>query len=95
MERRDETPGRRASDRAPGTPAWLRIVALTVALAAAAYVLLVAREMNRPTREAEALRAQALVQGAALLSAETRLRLQAARAGLTAAASVLSPHISR
>lgn len=89
MERRDETPGRRASDRAPGTPAWLRIVALTVALAAAAYVLLVAREMNRPTREAEALRAQALVQGAALLSAETRLRLQAARAGLTAAASVL------
>lgn len=89
MERRDEAPGRRASDRAPGTPAWLRIVALTVALAAAAYVLLVAREMNRPTREAEALRAQALVQGAALLSAETRLRLQAARAGLTAAASVL------
>jgi len=84
------TPGRRASDRASaGTPAWLRIVALTLALATAAYGLLVSREVGRPVREAAVLREQTLVQGAALIAAETRLRIDEARAALSAGAAAL------
>lgn len=88
-ERRAQQPGRRASDRGAGTPAWLRITVLTVALAAAAYVLLASREAGRPVREAQTLREQTLTQGAALLAAQTRLSLDAAGAGLSAATAVL------
>ena len=88
-ERRAQQPGRRASDRGAGTPAWLRITVLTIALAAAAYVLLASREAGRPVREAQNLREQTLTQGAALLAAQTRLSLDAAGAGLSAATAVL------
>ena len=88
-ERRAQQPGRRASDRGAGTPAWLRITVLTIALAAAAYVLLASREAGRPVREAQTLREQTLIQGAALLAAQTRLSLDAAGAGLSAATAVL------
>ena len=88
-ERRAQQPGRRASDRGAGTPAWLRITVLTIALAAAAYVLLASREAGRPVREAQTLREQTLTQGAALLAAQTRLSLDAAGAGLSAATAVL------
>ena len=89
-ERRGQTPGRRASDRAAGTPAWLRVAVLGMALAAAAYVLLAAREVGRPAREAEALRDETVSQAAALLAAQTRLRLDAAQAGLNAGAATLN-----
>ncbi|UQV17797.1 ATP-binding protein [Brevundimonas albigilva] len=89
-ERRGQTPGRRASDRAAGTPAWLRVAVLGMALAAAAYVLLAAREVGRPAREAEALRDETVSQAAALLAAQTRLRLDAAQAGLNAGAAKLN-----
>ena len=88
-ERRGKTPGRRASDRAAGTPAWLRVAVLVVALAAAAYVLLAAREVGRPAREAEALREETVVQAADLMAVQTRLRLDAAQAGLAAGQAVL------
>jgi len=88
-ERRGKTPGRRASDRAAGTPARLRVAVLVVALAAAAYVLLAAREVGRPAREAETLREETVVQAAELLAVHTRLRLDAAQAGLAAGLAVL------
>ena len=39
-ERRENRSGRRASDRAAGAPAWLRITVLVLALIAAAYALM-------------------------------------------------------
>ena len=62
MERRTNRPGRRASDRvaahASGTPAWMRIAVLGLALAATGYVLLVSREVTRPTRDVHRLEAE-------------------------------------
>ena len=57
-ERRYSGPGRRASDNRRGPPAWARILLLCITLAVAVYVLLFARELARPAREAQTLREQ-------------------------------------
>jgi two-component system cell cycle sensor histidine kinase PleC len=88
-ERRIYGPGRRAQDRLSGPPAWLRILILTVTLAVAAYVLLFAREVARPMREADALREQALHQDARLLAAATEARLAPVRIALDQGAEAL------
>ena len=55
MERRVNSQGRRASDQAPGSPAWLRVAVLALALAITAYVLLTSRQATRPVRDVQAL----------------------------------------
>jgi len=90
MERREDRAGRRATDRASGAPAWLRIGVLVVALGATGYVLLVSREVARPTREAHELRDQNLTLSAQLTASQTAVLIQTARTGLDAAAAVLS-----
>jgi two-component system cell cycle sensor histidine kinase PleC len=88
-ERRIQGSGRRASDRLKAPPAWARILLLVVTLGVAAYVLLFAREIARPAREADHLR-QAAIQGDAdLLAARFETRLAAARAGLSAGQDAL------
>lgn len=83
--------GRRGSDRGiKGPPAWARILILAIALAVAAYVLLFARELARPAKEAETLGAAVLHQDARLAAALTTARLQAARPALEAAAEALA-----
>ncbi len=47
-ERRVTSEGRRATDRDRGPPRWIRIAILTLALAIAAHVLLVARSLQGP-----------------------------------------------
>ena len=84
MERRENRSGRRASDRAPGTPAWIRILILGLALALSAYVLLVSREMSRPAAEAQALRDQVLHLDAQLLAARTAEALRDGKTALPA-----------
>ena len=59
-ERRENRSGRRASDRAAGAPAWLRIAGLVLALIAAGYALMASREVSRPTREISRLEAENL-----------------------------------
>ena len=90
-ERRIEGgPGRRASDRGVSDAAnWSRILILTLALAVAVYVLLVARETARPEREANALRTQSLQRDAQLLAAVMDGRIASARAALIVGAQAL------
>lgn len=90
MERRENNPGRRASDRAPSTPSWLRILVLALALAISAYVLLVSRETVRPVRETQVLRETVLQQQAVIQATTTAGALEKARAGLRAGTEALS-----
>lgn len=95
-ERRYQGVGRRASDRSEGKrTAWLRIGALGLALAVAAYVLLIARDTAFPAREAELLRGQALTAEAKLLASRFETRLLVAEAGLKVAADRLNAQPSR
>ena len=93
-ERRENNPGRRASDRVParstGMPGWLRITILALAFGLAAYALMVSREVARPDREAHELRDQVLQQGARLYAAHLQARLAAADTGLDAATAALT-----
>ena len=89
-ERREQGPGRRASDRAPGAPAWLRIAVLALALLSTGYVLLASREITRPTREAGRLAAENLALSAQLAASRTQGLLQMADAGLAAGAGALA-----
>ena len=81
-ERRNPGGGRRAADRLQAPPAWARILLLAVTLGVAAYVLLFAREIARPAREADSLRQAAIQSDADLLAARFQIRLGTARAGL-------------
>ena len=70
-ERRSYGPGRRATDhQAARSAPWVRILALAVALALAAYVMLFAREHSRPSREVEAARQETLTLEARLAAAQ-------------------------
>ncbi|WP_312185044.1 PAS domain-containing protein, partial [Brevundimonas vesicularis] len=83
-ERRENRSGRRASDRAVGAPAWLRIAVLVLALIAAAYALMASREFSRPTREISRLEAENLKLSAKLVASQTAALIQSADAGLAA-----------
>jgi two-component system, cell cycle sensor histidine kinase PleC len=83
-ERRENRSGRRASDRAAGAPAWLRIAVLVLALIAAAYALMASREFSRPTREISRLEAENLKLSAELVASQTAVLIQSADAGLAA-----------
>ena len=88
-ERRIQGSGRRTSDRLKAPPAWARILLLVVTLGVAAYVLLFAREIARPARDADHLRQAAVQSDADLLAARFETRLAAARAGLAAGQAAL------
>ncbi|QQQ20134.1 PAS domain-containing protein [Brevundimonas vitis] len=88
-ERRYSGPGRRASDNRRGPPAWARILLLCITLAVAVYVLLFARELARPAREAQTLREQALNRETQLYAAVIQARLGEAAAGLSVAVQAL------
>ncbi|KQS55394.1 PAS domain-containing sensor histidine kinase [Brevundimonas sp. Leaf363] len=88
-ERRVAMPGRRAADRRTRTNDWVRVLLLVAALGVSAYVLLVARGLSLPIREADALREAALQQNARLLAAETRARLAPVDAALKTASAAL------
>jgi len=95
-ERRYQGAGRRSSDGGGGKLAgWIRVGVLTLTLAVAAYVLLIARETARPQREAEALRIEAMTGDARLLAARLENRLISARAGLKQAEATLRTHPDR
>ncbi|QIF81026.1 ATP-binding protein [Brevundimonas sp. 'scallop'] len=83
-ERRENRSGRRASDRAAGAPAWLRIAVLVLALIAAAYALMASREFSQPTREISRLEAENLKLSAELVASQTAALIQSADAGLAA-----------
>jgi len=83
-ERREHGRGRRASDRAPGAPAWLRIGVLVAALLSTGYVFLASREITRPTREADRLTAENLMLNARLTASRIEVLTRAADAGLAA-----------
>ena len=89
-ERRNQGGGRRAAGRLQAPPAWARILLLAVTLGVAAYVLLFAREIARPAREADHLRQAAIQSDADLLAARFQVRLNAARAGLAAGQAALA-----
>jgi two-component system cell cycle sensor histidine kinase PleC len=88
-ERRENRSGRRASDRAVGAPAWLRIAALVLALIAAGLALLVSREVTRPTRDLGRLEAQNLTLSAQLVASQAAATIQSADAGLAAGQTVI------
>ena len=89
-ERREQVRGRRASDRAPGAPAWLRIAVLGLALIAMGYVFVASREITRPTREVARLQADNLALNAQLVASRLAVLTQQADAGLAAARTVLA-----
>ncbi|KQP48405.1 PAS domain-containing sensor histidine kinase [Brevundimonas sp. Leaf280] len=89
-ERRENRSGRRASDRAAGAPAWLRIAVLVLALIAAAYALMASREFSRPTREISRLEAENLKLNAELVASQTAVLIQSADAGLAAGRSAIA-----
>ncbi len=84
-ERRITAEGRRIADRRKNAPPWLRIALLVVTLAVAAYVLLFAREIARPGREADALRLEAVDREARLLALELQSRIAPVDAAIRAA----------
>ncbi|WP_425985233.1 PAS domain-containing sensor histidine kinase [Brevundimonas sp. TWP1-2-1b1] len=88
-ERRENRSGRRASDRAPGAPAWLRISVLVLALIATGYVLLASREITRPTRDVSRLEAENLTLNTQLVASQTAVLIQSADAGLAAGQTVI------
>jgi len=82
-ERRIQQSGRRSTDQAAdGLPLWARISVLAVTLGIAAYVLLVARETDKPHRDLETARSASLQQEAQLLAAVMEGRVATARAAL-------------
>lgn len=89
-ERRENRSGRRASDRAAGAPAWLRIAVLVLALIAAAYALMASREFSRPTREISRLEAENLKLNAELAASQTAVLIQSAEAGLAAGRTAIA-----
>lgn len=90
-ERRSYGPGRRATDhQAARSAPWVRILALAVALALAAYVMLFAREHSRPSREVEAARQETLTLEARLAAAQVEARTSQTDRALDAAARVLT-----
>ena len=90
-ERRSYGPGRRATDhQAARSAPWVRILALAVALALAAYVMLFARENSRPSREVEAARLETLTLEARLAAAQVEARAARTDRALDAAARVLA-----
>jgi two-component system, cell cycle sensor histidine kinase PleC len=89
-ERRENRSGRRASDRAAGAPAWLRIAVLVLALIAAAYALMASREFSRPTREISRLEAENLKLNAELVASQTGALIQSAEAGLAAGRTAIA-----
>lgn len=89
-ERRENRSGRRASDRAAGAPAWLRIAVLVLALIAAAYALMASREFSRPTREISRLEAENLKLNAELVASQTAVLIQSAEAGLAAGRTAIA-----
>lgn len=90
-ERRSYGPGRRATDhQAARSAPWVRILALAVALALAAYVMLFAREHSRPSREVEAARQETLTLEARLAAAQVEARAAQTDRALDAAARVLT-----
>jgi two-component system cell cycle sensor histidine kinase PleC len=90
-ERRSYGPGRRATDhQAARSAPWVRILALAVALALAAYVMLFAREHSRPSREVEAARQETLTLEARLAAAQVEARSAQTDRALDAAARVLT-----
>jgi two-component system cell cycle sensor histidine kinase PleC len=90
-ERRSYGPGRRATDhQAARSAPWVRILALAVALGLAAYILLIARETERPRREVEAARMEALTLEARLAAARIEARVARTDRALDAAARVLA-----
>nr|WP_295237965.1 ATP-binding protein [uncultured Brevundimonas sp.] len=89
-ERRENRSGRRASDRAAGAPAWLRITVLVLALIAAAYALMASREFSRPTREISRLETENLKLNAELVASQTAVLIQSAEAGLTAGRTAIA-----
>ncbi|WP_395944495.1 ATP-binding protein [Brevundimonas sp.] len=89
QERREDRRGRRATDRASGAPAWLRIGVLTLALGMAGYALLLSREAGRPARETHILRDENLTLNARLAASQTAVLMRSARAGLDAGSAAL------
>ena len=90
-ERRSYGPGRRATDhQAARSAPWIRILALAVALALAAYVMLFARENSRPSREVEAARLETLTLEARLAAAQVEARAARTDRALDSAARVLA-----
>ncbi|GAW42573.1 Non-motile and phage-resistance protein [Brevundimonas sp. SH203] len=87
-ERREHGRGRRATDRAPGAPAWLRIGVLVAALLSTGYVLLASREITRPSRDADRLTAENLMLNARLGASRIEVLTRVADAGLAAGTAV-------
>ncbi len=94
-ERRENRSGRRASDRAPGAPAWLRVSVLVLALIATGYVLLASREITRPTRDVSRLEAENLTLNTQLVASQTAVLIQSADAGLAAGQTVIRARPSK
>ena len=95
-ERRSQGSGRRASDAEPSRLSLgLRLGLLCIALGVAAYVLLIARQQARPTRDAAAAEAAVVARDAQWLAASLDSRLALARAGLDAAAAALTARPDR
>ena len=95
-ERRSQGRGRRASDTGPSRLSLaLRLGALCLVLGLAAYVLLIARQQARPTRDMAAAEAAALVRDAQWLASSLDSRIALARAGLDAAAAALAARSDR
>jgi len=91
IERRSYGPGRRATDRQGARSApWARILALAVAIALVAYALLVLREADRPRREAEAARIEALSLEARLAASQVESQANRAALALRAGARALN-----
>ncbi|RIJ66880.1 PAS domain-containing sensor histidine kinase, partial [Brevundimonas sp. LPMIX5] len=91
IERRSYGPGRRATDRQGARSApWARILALAVAIALVAYALLVLREADRPRREAEAARIEALSLEARLAASQVEAQANRAALALRAGARALN-----
>ncbi|HZV85480.1 MAG TPA: PAS domain-containing protein, partial [Brevundimonas sp.] len=84
-ERRITAEGRRTADRRKSAPPWLSVALLVVTLALAAGLMLFAREIARPGREADNLRLEAVDREARLLALELRSRMAPAEAAMRAA----------
>ncbi len=92
-ERRSYQPGRRASDRTTrGDMPWVRILLLAFALAITAYALLVIRDNDRPRREGEALKIEALAMESRLAASQIAARLALTDSALALIARDLAEH---
>ena len=89
MERRQDKRGRRATDRAPSAPAWMRIGVLVLALGSTGYVLLMSRDATRPAREAHRLQNENLTLSAQLAASRTAVLMQAAQTGIDVGTAAL------